>query len=215
MQVGGCAYLLVYTVHIVVYAVYMKDSPTAVRIAGKARAILDREGPEAVTMRRVAQAAGITAMALYRHFPDRAGLLNALADTGFEELAARLTRIPQSRSIEKRLFLILDVHLDFALERPRLFELMFLARRPGARQYPADFKARHSATANVAAAVISDGMMRGYFRKDDPWEITFETGALLEGMVMLYLGGRLDMQPAAFRAYCHRSFRRYIRGIRK
>lgn len=193
----------------------MTASPTAGRIAEKARAILDKDGAHAVTMRRVAQAAGITAMALYRHFPDRAGLLNALADTGFDELAARLAQTPKSKNIDKHLLRILDVYLDFAFETPRLFELMFLAPRPGARRFPADFKARLSPTANFAAAVITEGMKTGHFRKDDPWEITIEAGALLQGMVMLFIGGRLNMQPDDFRTFCHRAFRRYFRGIRK
>ena len=57
---------------------------TSERIAKAARLLLDKEGVEGVTMRRVAKAVGITPMALYRHYPDRAGLLNALADEGFE-----------------------------------------------------------------------------------------------------------------------------------
>jgi AcrR family transcriptional regulator len=55
---------------------------TSKRIATAARRLLDKEGVEGVTMRRVAKAVGITPMALYRHYPDRAGLLNALADEG-------------------------------------------------------------------------------------------------------------------------------------
>ena len=54
-------------------------------------------------MRRVAKAVGITPMAIYRHYPDRAALLNALADEGFEELAARLTSKCSSSNIEERL----------------------------------------------------------------------------------------------------------------
>ena len=62
--------------------------------------------------------------------------------------------------------------------------------------------------------VIARAMETGYFRKDDVWEIVFETGALMQGLVMLYLGGRMAMTPAQFRAFCHRSFGRYLNGIR-
>jgi len=58
------------------------------KIAIASRRLLDKEGTEAVTMRRVAKAVGITPMAIYRHYPDRAALLNSLADEGFEELVA-------------------------------------------------------------------------------------------------------------------------------
>jgi AcrR family transcriptional regulator len=196
-----------------VYDVYMKGL-TAERATVRAGLLLDREGKESVTMRRVARAVGVTAMALYRHFADRAALLNALADAGFQDLAARVTAAPKLRDPEKRLLKILDVFLNFALERPRLFELMFLTRRAGARIYPRDFKARESPTANLTTEAIEEGIKSGHFRKEDPWEITFELGALLQGLVMLYLGGRMEMDAEEFRAFCRRSFRRYLHGIR-
>ncbi|MGA7521908.1 MAG: TetR/AcrR family transcriptional regulator [Acidobacteriaceae bacterium] len=175
--------------------------------------LLDREGADAVTMRRVAGAVGITAMAVYRHFPNREGLLSAVADAGFAELRERLLAVRRNLMPE-RLTEILDVYLDYALEKPRLFELMFLTLRPGARQFPGDFRAGASPTANVAAGLIEEGMRSGVFREDDVWEITLEMGALLQGMVMLYLGGRIGMEAGEFRALCHRSFGRYFDGIR-
>jgi AcrR family transcriptional regulator len=169
-------------------------------------------------MRRVARVVGITPMAIYRHYPDRAALLNALADEGFEELAALLAdqRFPGDRvpSIEKRLLKMLDIFLEHAFENPRLFELMFLKPRAGARRYPLDFKAGKSPTAQLLVKVVEEGMQRGYLRRDDAWEITFEMGALSHGLIALYMGGRIDVTPARFRALYLRSFRRYINGIR-
>ena len=141
-------------------------------------------------MRRVASGVGITPMALYRHYPNRDGLLNALADAGFVELSEKLRGVRLTGGVEQQLLKILDIFLDHAFEKPRLFTLMFLTKREGARQYPEDFSARRSPTANVSADVIASAMETGYFRKDDVWEIVFETGALMQGLVMLYLGGR-------------------------
>jgi len=188
----------------------MAGSSTAGRIAKAARRLLDKGGSEAVTMRRVANAVGITPMAVYRHYPDRAGLLNALADAGFEELSTRLAAARFSGDLRKRLTKVLDIYLEHALQNPRLFELMFLQFREGARQYPHDFKAGRSPTANLTAELIQEGVESGYFRKDDSWEIAFEMGALLQGLIMLYLGGRMGISSARFRALCHRSLGRYI-----
>jgi AcrR family transcriptional regulator len=193
----------------------MSKMTTAAKIASAAEKLLDREGAEAVTMRRVAKAVGITPMALYRHFADREGLLNALADHGFEKLAAQLAQTKLPEDPEKQLMAILDVFLDFGLAKPRMFELMFLRRREGARQFPGDFRAGRSPTAKFSAAALEAGMRQGIFREDDVWEITFETGAMLEGLVMLYGGGRVGTSTEEFRALCHRAFRRYIHGIRK
>jgi AcrR family transcriptional regulator len=198
-----------------VYTVYM-TRPTAERIALAARRLLDKEGVEAVTMRRVAAAVGITAMAVYRHYPDRKGLLNVLADEGFEDLARRLAEVRQTGSVEERMTRLLDVNLTFGLENPRLFELMFLSPREGARQFPRDFAAGKSPTANQFAELVREGIATGYFREGtDVWAVVFETGALWQGLMMLYLGGRVSMNASRFRVYCHEAMGRYMDGIRK
>ena len=188
---------------------------TVNRIASAARRLLDREGTEAVSMRRVAQAVGITPMAIYRHYPNRAALLNVLADAGFRELAAAVSERNFTGGIEARLAKMADIYLLHALDNPRLFELMFLNKREGARRYPHDFKAGRSPTANPMAEVVLEGMRAGNFRKDDHWEITFEMGALSHGLIMLYLGGRIDATPARFRALYRRSFHRYLHALRR
>ena len=198
-----------------VYSVYVTVSPTTRRIAIAGRRLLDKEGIEAVTMRRVAKAIGITPMAIYRHYRDRAALLNSLADEGFEELAAQLAGKRFSGEVEERLTKMGEIYLEHALQNPRLFELMFLKPREGARRYPQDFKTGRSPTANLMVEVVQQGMASGCFREDDAWEIVFEMGALSHGLIMLYLGGRMGVPPARFRAFYRRSFRRYIRGIRK
>jgi AcrR family transcriptional regulator len=192
----------------------MSGDSTVNRIAAAARRLLERQGVEAVSMRRVAEAVGITAMAIYRHYPNRAALLNALADAGFRELAAAVTGRNFTGTIEQRLGKMADLFLAHALDHPRLYELMFLKKREGARRYPRDFKAGRSPTVNPMAQLVLEGMRVGDFRTDDHWEITFEMGALSHGLIMLYLGGRIDATPARFRALYRRSFQRYIHGLR-
>src|SRR5260370_27972470 len=89
-----------------VYSVDMKAT-TSQRIARAARRLLDKEGAESVTMRRVASAVGITPMALYRHYPNRDGLLNALADVGFVELSEKLGSGARAGGSEEQLLEIL------------------------------------------------------------------------------------------------------------
>ena len=207
MRIFPCAHELVYTV-------YMNANSTAARISVAGRRLLDKEGAEAVSMRRVARAVGITAMAIYRHYPNRSALLNAVADEGFKQLAARLARKRFPGTIEARLTKMAEIYVEHAFQNPRLFELMFLKPRKGARRYPRDFKAGRSPTANLMVQVVKEGMTNGSFREDDPWEIVFEMGALSHGLIMLYLGGRLELSRARFHALYRRSFRRYIHGIR-
>lgn len=197
-----------------VYAVYMTATPTHRAIALAALRILESGGADAVTMRRVAKAVGITAMAIYRHYPSRAALLDAVAEDGFAALAASLRKRRLAGTVEARLGKMGDLYLDHALRNPRLFELMFLDRREGARRYPGDFKARRSPTATELADLLAEGMRDGTFRDDDAWEIAFEMGALSHGLIQLYLGGRIALSRTAFRALYRRSFRRHLNGLR-
>jgi len=58
-------------------------------ILSAALALLDREGADALTMRRVAGQLGVEAMSLYRHVADRAALLEGLADRLAAEIGPR------------------------------------------------------------------------------------------------------------------------------
>src|SRR5579859_1265514 len=193
----------------------MSSSDTAQAILSAARLLLDEGGAGTVSMRKVADKVGVTAMAIYRHFPDREALLGELANQGFAEMARTTLALTAEGSLLERMDALSQNFVDFGLNHPHLFELMFLARRPGARQFPHDFEAGLSPTANLFADMLKQGVAEGLFRDgEDIWEITFETGALMQGLLMLYLGGRIDLDAEGFRALVRRSLRRYTHGIR-
>jgi AcrR family transcriptional regulator len=165
-------------------------------------------------MRPVAEKVGITPMAIYRHFADRASLLNAVANEGFQALAAQLQSIHLKGNVEQRLLQVAAVFLDAALQSPNLYELMFLVPREGARVYPRDFKARRSPTFNPTVNILEDAMRAGELRPDDAVEIAFELSALSHGLIVLYLGDRIAQTEKQFRSLYQRSFRRYLNGLR-
>ena len=187
---------------------------TAASILAAARDLLDREGHAAVAMRPVAEKVGITPMAIYRHYADRASLLNAVANAGFQDLATRLQSVHLKGDVEHRLLQVGEVFLDAALQSPNLYELMFLVPREGARVYPRDFKARRSPTFNPTVNILEDAMRAGELRTDDAVEIAFELSALSHGLIVLYLGGRVDQTEKQFRKLYQRCFRRYLHGLR-
>jgi AcrR family transcriptional regulator len=187
---------------------------TAACLIVAARELLDRDGLAAVAMRPVAERVGITPMAIYRHYADRASLLNAIADQGFHELASKVQALRLRGGVEQQLIQVATVFLDAALESPHLYELMFLAPREGARVYPADFKAGHSPTFNPTVNILEKAVRAGELRADDPVEIAFELSALSHGLIVLYLGGRVAQSEKEFRALYQRSLRRYLHGLR-
>jgi AcrR family transcriptional regulator len=193
----------------------MSADNKAKSIAAAALQILEHQGPEAVTMRRVAKAAGVTAMAIYHHFPSRRALLDAVTAQEFEKYAALLAAQPATGSIEKRFEIVLDRFLDFALSRPQVFDYVFSQRREGARRFPRDFVECKSPTFNALADLVREAIRTGYFRKGDVWEIALAIGAQAQGMITLYRGGRFELDGKEFRKLCKRTAKRQFDGLKK
>jgi AcrR family transcriptional regulator len=186
---------------------------TAQQIYNSALHVLETEGPEAVTMRRIAGEVGITAMAIYHHFPNREALLDQVVNSEFEKLAGFFGRAVENGSFDKQMVHVMDGYVDYALTHPRIFDYVFSSPRPGARQFPRDFRARLSPTLNLIADTVASGMERKKLKRDDVWEIAMSYWAHVHGYLMLYRAGRFHLSEREFRKLIHRSLRRLLHGL--
>jgi AcrR family transcriptional regulator len=186
---------------------------TAQQIYHCALRILEAEGPQAVSMRRVAKEVGITAMAIYHHFPSREALLDAIVSSEFEKLAGFFSRPARNRSFEAAMIHIMDGYIDYALAHPCIFDYVFSAPREGARRFPEDFRARQSPTLNLVFDAVSSWMKLGKLKRDDAWEISMGLWAHAHGYLALWRGGRFHLSEDQFRKLVHRSLRRLLYGL--
>jgi AcrR family transcriptional regulator len=147
-------------------------------IVGVARDLLRREGVEALTLGRVAQALGIKPPSLYKHFPSKRALEAVLIAEGMgmwaEALEGAGATLPEMAIAYRR----------FAHEHPQLYRLM--TDRPLPRDLlPEGLEARAAAPLVRAAA--------------DP-DLARAVWAFAHGMVVLELAGRFppdaDLGPA-------------------
>ena len=94
------------------------------------RQLLEEEGLEALTMRRLAERVGIRAPSLYKHLPDKAALEAAIIATGFEEAAAAFEQAVDragegsGEGAGDALVALAAAYRRFALEHPHLYRLM-------------------------------------------------------------------------------------------
>jgi AcrR family transcriptional regulator len=207
-----------------VYGVYMpsasgptvtgRRSETATRILAAAADLLETGGTEAVTMRKLAARVGVTPMALYRHFSDREALLAAVADDAFARLGAEWSEVAWSGDPDDDLDNALERYLDFAMARPRLYAFLFVDPRGEARRFPEDFADHASPTLRLIVKALSAGMLSGKLRDDDPLECALLIAAELQGLVAMYLGGRIAMTQPELRSLCARQLHRVLAGLR-
>ncbi|MEV4318783.1 TetR/AcrR family transcriptional regulator [Actinocrispum sp. NPDC049592] len=188
-------------------------SETADRLAAAALAILVNEGAQAVTMRRVAADVGLTAMATYRHFPNREALLRAAVDMGVAKATENWASADADLGFEDRFALALTEFLDFALHQPNLYAFLVSERWPGARRFPDDFITGGSPAFAPVFAAVQDAMKDGKLRQDDPLEVTLALAMPVTGLVQQYLGGRITLPEPEFRALCTRTVGRVLNGL--
>ncbi|HUN95856.1 MAG TPA: TetR/AcrR family transcriptional regulator [Bradyrhizobium sp.] len=97
------------------------------RIIAAARVIAEREGWDAVTIRRLAEEIEYSQPVLYSHFENRGAIVAAVAVEGFKEIAATLREAASgSAGRQNALKNVGMAYLAFALSRPALYEAMFI-----------------------------------------------------------------------------------------
>ncbi|HIF11361.1 MAG TPA: TetR/AcrR family transcriptional regulator [Sneathiellales bacterium] len=100
------------------------DLKTALLDAGEE--ILSQKGPEAISLREIARACGVSQTAPYRHFSNKEALLVAIAIRAFEEFGHTLRVAKESRSDPKaKLHELGKAYVEYGLNHPHRLRLMF------------------------------------------------------------------------------------------
>jgi AcrR family transcriptional regulator len=173
---------------------------TQARIFAAARALFDQNGVEGVSMRRIAGKVGITPMAIYKHYPDKDALLNALMLDGFAAWEARIAALKAGAPLAW-LHAMGEAFLDFALTEPRRYEAAFLLRASAARKYPGDFEAGRSPVISKFMARVEEARAQGLIVDVPTIDITIHFTALTQGLVEMYRAGRFAGETEFRAAY--------------
>lgn len=193
----------------------MKRLTTAEKILKAAYRLFDREGADAVTMRRVAEAVGITPMAIYRHFPSREALLKKISDDNFQTVARDMRACLAQPDITAQLMALTWPYFDYAFAHPHLFDYAFSVQRKGARRFPDDFRARKSPSFNVIVDAVAEGMRQGVLKAGNPYDVCMTLTAHTHGLIALYRGGRFNFDEAQFRRFYMESTWRMLDGLKQ
>jgi AcrR family transcriptional regulator len=145
-----------------------------------ARNMLDTDGPGAVSLREAARRIGVSATATYRHFADKDHLLAVVAAEGYREFAERLR---QAHAGSEGFSGVGMAYIEFALEHPGLFRLMFGPLRRDLKRYPELAEASDEAFAMLqkSAAHFDGG------RGEDVETVAYAAWSFSHGLARLVL----------------------------
>lgn len=104
------------------------------QLLAAARDILHESGRSGLSLRAIADRAGVAPGTVYYHYADKAALLAGLAVDGFRQLAETMRAAYETAGPGEGLRTTGAAYLTFLREKPELYELMYEARDAGRRE---------------------------------------------------------------------------------
>jgi len=167
------------------------------RILEAASELLSKEGASALSVRRIAAAAGCSTMGLYSRFGGKDGVVDELYAEGFERLVAAMRQNPLTDDPLADLRRGANCYRDTALANATHYMVMFGGAVPGFVPSDASHELAHAAFGGLVAKVArctDSGLLDG-----EPDQIAELLWGSIHGLVMLELVGinPLMSDPAA------------------
>ncbi len=155
--------------------------------------LIQRGGPQAVTLRGAARLAGVSQTAPYRHFKDKRALLAALAAEGFRQFdqALAAAAAPFFDDPARRLHALGAAYVGFAVAHPANFRVMFGPELGDKADFTTLLKAGQGAFGHLVDAVRA--CRDATLLRDAPIEeLTLTAWSMIHGLSNLLLDGQLN-----------------------
>ncbi len=150
---------------------------------------LKNRAADDLSLREVARAVGVSATAVYRHFPDKQALLYALCAEGAEALGRAQAAAMKGAGGGSAGFLATgNAYVCFALDHPALFRLMMSA------QPPEGLIDGELSAVNSAMQLLRDnvsGMVPENATDQDRRQVALHAWSVVHGLSMLMLDGQV------------------------
>jgi AcrR family transcriptional regulator len=183
------------------------------------RALLDEalatirdDGVDQLTLREIGARVGVSRTALYRHFADKGALLTAVGTEGFRALREQLVAAWESGDRGEDAFRSMGVaYVRFAVANPAHYRVMFggfVALHVDDPELVAEGHGAFRALVDAITSLQRDGGLRG----DDPALMALHVWALVHGVAMLAIDGRLP-EPDGVEALMRYALERLGTGI--
>lgn len=159
-------------------------------LTSAALSLVAEKGPKGFTLTEAARRAGVSAAAPYRHFADKAELLAAVAEQGFQQLHADLAAAAErAEDPKERVIELGRAYVRWAIAHPDHYQVMFGAESLKAER-PGMAMAGEQAFGDLLDA-ITKCQEAGIVEGRDPREVAAPLWSLVHGIASLAIGGQL------------------------
>jgi len=172
------------------------------------------EGLGGLSMRKLAKEVGVTAPALYRYYEGRDAVLADLVREAHRVFLGYIRRGLEAPTPLERFTKAGEGYLDFAIEHPRWYAIMFSGReRLGMDSIPADIETMGCAIHQFWNDRVIECMRAGVLKEGNPEDVSLTMWAHAHGLLQLYHQGRLNGDKADLRRLMDESSARLFAGI--
>jgi AcrR family transcriptional regulator len=143
-------------------------------------------GESDVSLRQLAREVGVSPTAVYRHFPDKKALLQALAEAGIEQMGEWQRQAAETAEPGQAFAATGRAYVRWALANPALFRLVFGQCEVGRTVFGN----------NLAANMLRSHAEQATRSKAEVQRFMAQAWALVHGLAMLMLDGQLPREEA-------------------
>lgn len=165
------------------------------RILATAMKLFLNEGFERVTIRRIAEVIEYSPATIYLYFKNKNEILYALHVAGLEKFYKRQQTVLSIKDPQKRLYQHAKVYVEFALENPEYYDLMFIMKEPVKKMKGTKKWELAMRSYDLLKETIKESMEAGYLATADLDAATFGFWSLTHGIASLVIRERSAMFP--------------------
>jgi AcrR family transcriptional regulator len=155
--------------------------------------ILSKEGIEGLSLRKVAQRAGVSHNAPYSHFPDKQSLIAAISTEGFNQLYGQIDAAVSEyyndpkRQLQEGAW----AYVQFAIKNTDTFKIMFSGILEKEKEYPAFIEISQKTFERVVQ-IVRDCQDTGILRAGSSELMAVAVWGQIHGIVSLLLEGQIS-----------------------
>jgi AcrR family transcriptional regulator len=155
--------------------------------------ILSKEGIEGLSLRKVAERAGVSHSAPYSHFSDKQALIAAISTEGFKQLYTELDTAIAAYPDNPKLQLQESAwaYLLFAMNNTDTFKIMFSGVLEKEKEYP-DFVEISQKTFDRVTEIVRACQAAGILRATPPELMSVAVWGQVHGIISLLLEGQIS-----------------------
>lgn len=155
--------------------------------------ILAKDGVGGLSLRKVAQKAGVSHAAPYAHFADKQALIAAISTEGFRQLYERINAVAEAYKTKpsRQLIEAAWAYVQFAMDDRHRFKVMFSGVLEKEKEYP-KFVAESQRNFELVRKIVEANQASGMLRSGPSDLAALSAWGIVHGFVMLLLEGQIS-----------------------